>query len=128
MAFSDSQYDELMNIYYKNQIENRALENDRKKEIYDKIPRIQEIDNLIASSSINAVRSRLKQGTNAMEDVQQQNGKLIAEKQQLLETNGYPADYLQPGWQCILQLFQTGGYFSSLSAIHSGSHFTDREF
>ena len=45
MAFSDSQYDELMNIYYKNQIENRALENDRKKEIYDKIPRIQEIDN-----------------------------------------------------------------------------------
>ena len=52
MAFSDSQYDELMNIYYKNQIENRALENDRKKEIYDKIPRIQEIDNLIASFSI----------------------------------------------------------------------------
>lgn len=102
MAFSDSQYDELMNIYYKNQIENRALENDRKKEIYDKIPRIQEIDNLIASSSINAVRSRLKQGTNAMEDVQQQNGKLITEKQQLLETNGYPADYLQPVYTCPL--------------------------
>lgn len=102
MAFSDSQYDELMNIYYKNQIENRALENDRKKEIYDNIPRIQEIDNLIASSSINAVRSRLKQGTNAMEDVQQQNGKLIAEKQQLLETNGYPADYLQPIYTCPL--------------------------
>ncbi len=102
MAFSDSQYDELMNIYYKNQIENRALENDRKKEIYDKIPRIQEIDNLIASSSINAVRSRLKQGTNAMEDVQQQNGKLIAEKQQLLETNGYPVDYLQPVYTCPL--------------------------
>ena len=102
MAFSDSQYDELMNIYYKNQIENRALENDRKKEIYDKIPRIQEIDNLIASSSINAVRSRLKQGTNAMEDVQQQNGKLIAEKQQLLETNGYLADYLQPVYTCPL--------------------------
>lgn len=102
MAFSDSQYDELMNIYYKNQIENRALENDRKKEIYDKIPRIQEIDNLIASFSINAVRSRLKQGTNAMEDVQQQNGKLIAEKQQLLETNGYPVDYLQPVYTCPL--------------------------
>lgn len=102
MAFSDSQYDELMNIYYKNQIENRALENDRKKEIYDKIPRIQEIDNLIASSSINAVRSRLKQGTNAMEDVQQQNSNLIAEKQQLLETNGYPTDYLQPIYTCPL--------------------------
>ena len=102
MAFSDSQYDELMNIYYKNQIENRALENDRKKEIYDKIPRIQEIDNLIASSSINAVRSRLKQGTNAMEDVQQQNSNLIAEKQQLLETNGYPAGYLQPIYTCPL--------------------------
>ncbi len=102
MAFSDSQYDELMNIYYKNQIENRALENDRKKEIYDKIPRIREIDNLIASSSINAVRSRLKQGTNAMEDVQQQNSNLIAEKQQLLKTNGYPTDYLQPIYTCPL--------------------------
>ena len=44
MAFSDSQYDELMNIYYHNQIENRALEKERKAQVYEKLPRIKEID------------------------------------------------------------------------------------
>ncbi len=102
MAFSDSQYDELMSIYYKNQIENRALENERKASIYAQIPRIREIDNTIATSSIDAVRSRLKQGINATGKVQQHNQDLIAEKKHLLKENGYPADYLQPIYTCPL--------------------------
>ena len=58
MAFTDAQYDELMSMYYTNQIENRALEQSRKEEVYTAIPRIREIDQLLATSSIDAVRSK----------------------------------------------------------------------
>ena len=40
MAFNDSQYDELMNVYYQHQTENRMLEEARKAEVYKVIPRI----------------------------------------------------------------------------------------
>ncbi|MCM1158315.1 MAG: ATP-binding protein [Bacteroidales bacterium] len=102
MAFSNSQYDELMNAYAKQQIENRALEQSRKEEIYAKIPRIAEIDGLIASYSIDAVRSRLKSGTDATDSARKSNHALIAEKLDLLKTHGYPEDYLKPVYTCPL--------------------------
>lgn len=100
MAFSNSQYDEIMNMYYKNQIENRALEQSRKEEVYNTIPRIEEIDRLIAVSSIDAVRSRLKKGTDTTATIKERNQALIAEKADLLKTHGYAADFLKPIYTC----------------------------
>lgn len=102
MAFSDSQYDELMSTYYKNQTENRALEQQRKEEVYQAIPRIAEIDRLIALTSIDAVRSRLKSGTDTTLSTKEQNQSLIAEKKDLLKTHGYSEDYLKPIYTCPL--------------------------
>ena len=100
MAFSDSQYDELMSTYYKHQTENRALEQQRKEEVYRKIPRIAEIDHLIALSSIDAARSRLKSGTDTTAFTKEQNLSLIAEKTGLLKKHGYSEDYLKPIYTC----------------------------
>ena len=102
MAFSDSQYDELMSIYYHNQIENRALEKERREQVYEKVPRIREIDQTMATSSIDAIRSRLKKGADRMEDAKEQNRQLIVEKERLLIANGFPVDYLQPIYTCPL--------------------------
>lgn len=102
MAFSDSQYDELMNTYYQNQIENQIALKERKQEIYKKIPRIQEIDQTIASSSIDAIRAKLQHGTDKVSDTKEQNHILIAEKKDLLRSHGYPVDYLQPIYTCPL--------------------------
>lgn len=102
MAFNDTQYDELMNKYYKNQIENRAISQSRKEEIYKKIPRIAEIDQTIAFSSIDAVRTKLKSGTDSTVSIKERNQALIAEKTDLLKTHGYPADYLKPIYTCPL--------------------------
>lgn len=102
MAFSDTQYDELMNTYYKNQIENRAAEQARREEIYNAIPRIEEIDEYIASSSIDAVRTRLKTGADCTSTVREGNHTLIAEKLDLLKSHGYPEDYLKPIYTCPL--------------------------
>lgn len=100
MAFNHSQYDEIMNMYYKNQIENRALEQDRKDEVYKLIPRIEEIDRLIAVSSIDAVRSRLKKGMDTTATIKERNKALIAEKADLLKTHGYAVDFLKPVYTC----------------------------
>ena len=102
MAFNTIQYDELMNTYYKNQIENRAATQSRKEEIYKKIPRIAEIDQTIASSSIDAVRTKLKSGMDSTVSIKERNQALIAEKTDLLKTHGYPEDYLKPIYTCPL--------------------------
>lgn len=100
MAFSDSQYEELMSTYYTNQIENRAIENRRKEEVYEKIPRIKEIDQQLATSSIDAVRTKLKGGNDIIVATKEQNQSLIAEKTDLLKAHGYSVDYLKPIYTC----------------------------
>ncbi|MDO5156686.1 MAG: ATP-binding protein [Eubacteriales bacterium] len=100
MAFSDSQYDELMRTYYENQLNNQAIANQRKQEIYSAIPRIEEIDKEIALSSIDAVRAKLKTQVDQVDAVKAQNKSLLAEKNTLLEQHGYPVDYLQPIYTC----------------------------
>ena len=68
MIFNDSQYDELMDTYAQNQIKNKIALRERKLEVYEKIPRIQEIDQTIASSSIDAIRAKLQHGTDKMSE------------------------------------------------------------
>lgn len=102
MALNDTQYDEIMSVYYKNQTENRILEQSRREEVYAAIPRIAEIDQLIAASSIDAVRSRLKNGTDTISSIKEQNQVLIAEKTDLLKSHHYPADYLKPIYTCAI--------------------------
>lgn len=102
MVFNDSQYDDLMDMYAQNQIENKIALKERKLEIYEKIPRIQEIDQTIASSSIDAIRAKLQHGTDNVSVTKEQNHILIAEKEDLLKSHGYPVDYLQPIYTCAL--------------------------
>lgn len=102
MRFSDSQYDEIMSSYYKNQTENRALEQSRKEEVYAAVPRIAEIDRTLALSSIDAVRSRLRGSSDTTDAAKEQNQSLIAEKLDLLKANGFSEDYLKPIYTCPL--------------------------
>lgn len=100
MTFSDSQYDAIMNMYYQRQLENKALSEQRKKEIFSAIPRIAEIDQIIASTSIDAVRAGLTGNADYMEDAKAKNRMLIAEKADLLTAHGYDAHYLKPIYTC----------------------------
>lgn len=102
MLFNNDVYDELMQVYYNNQRNNRDEEDRRKNEIYEKIPRIAEIDNQIAMSSIEAARAKLKGSADTIENVRENNRKLIEEKKSLLTENGYAKDYLDPIYTCPL--------------------------
>ncbi len=100
MLLNEASYDEIMQVYNEHQIENRAKENMRKKEIYEKLPRIHDIDQTIAMSSIEATRKRLRGQGDDLQTVAERNRELIAEKEQLLTSNGYPTDYLKPIYTC----------------------------
>lgn len=100
MLFSNDVYEELMQVYYDHQRENRYEEDRRKNEIYEKFPRIAEIDRQIAMSSIEAARARIKGGADSTKEVKEKNHELIAEKRSLLIETGYDADYLEPIYTC----------------------------
>ena len=102
MPLNSSQYTDLMDRYAQTQIENQLTLKDRKAEVYEKLPRIREIDQEIAASSIHAIRERLDHGNDTTGSAKEKNHKLIAEKKALLQANGYSEDYLQPIYTCPL--------------------------
>jgi DNA replication protein DnaC len=91
-----------MSTYYTNQIENRALEQSRKDEVYAAIPRIREIDQLLATSSIDAARAKLRGLSDTTTSTKEQNHALISEKTTLLEKHGFSTDFLQPIYTCSI--------------------------
>ena len=79
----------------------------RQEEIYEKIPRIKEIDNQIGSSSINITKLILadtKNSTKLIEELHQNTIDLQMEKGELLSVNNYPTDYLTIKYTCKICL------------------------
>ncbi len=75
----------------------------RKKELYSKIPRLEEIDNEINLSGIKYSRLILQgnsQDVDAVKKVQEIIDGLKEEKNSLLLSHGYPEDYLEPVYKC----------------------------
>lgn len=102
MALTNTQYDEIMQMYDQHQKENRILLEKRQEEVYAALPRIAEIDREISSSSIQAARAALRGGPGFAAPAKEQNRALLAEKERLLSERGYPADYLKPIFTCPL--------------------------
>ena len=52
MALSNSQYDAIMREYGKRQMENQHSQEARKKEVYEKVPAVKELEAEIAERSV----------------------------------------------------------------------------
>lgn len=80
---------------------NRMLEENRREEIYKKIPEIKEIDALIRNIALKASMEQIK---NPSEEKSIEHSEEIynlkMEKMKLLEKNGYPKDYLEEIHSC----------------------------
>ena len=60
MALSNSQYDAIMREYGKQQMENQHSQEARKKEIYQKVPAVKELEAEIAERSVACARKLLE--------------------------------------------------------------------
>lgn len=103
MMYNTLSIDNILHGYEQTRLHNKRLLQDRTSEIYDKIPRIEEIDAKMRASYLRAARLNISGTHDDREEaqkIQHDNRILSAEKESLLAANGYPTDYLKPIYNC----------------------------
>ncbi len=100
MALSHSQYDQLMRIYEQRQADDERTLQQHYETAYTQIPRLKELDDAISSLSVEKCRLLLNGDTNAVEELKESVDAMSKEKQDLLTSHGYPADYLEMHYTC----------------------------
>lgn len=73
---------------------------ERTKEIYNKIPRIKDINDSISSISVAGAKRMLLENAGTMSDIKKQIDALSKEKTSILRSHGYPDDYLSMRYNC----------------------------
>ncbi len=100
MALSNSQYDHLMRIYEQRQLDNEHRLRERYQKAYTLIPELEETDQAVASLSVEKARRLLEGDDDALLSLKEELNCLILRKQQLLEDNGLPPDFLELHYTC----------------------------
>lgn len=109
MTFNTLSIEDILHGYERKRLNNKRLLQDRKEEIYSKIPEIEEIDKSSALSYLDYARKKvMKLDTASYEDTASSNRKLEERKRTLLKEHGYPENYLEPIYDC--KLCQDTGY------------------
>ena len=115
MSLNNSQYDTLIRQYNARQFHNQHLLDERIQEVYGKCPRLTEIDNEISSISVASAKQLLSddgaEDSSVLSSLKEQLAALRREKQNLIVSLGYPADYLEMSYTC--PLCQDTGYIGS---------------
>ena len=100
MALSNEQYDTIMREYSRRQADTSLTMADRRQTIYDRIPRIQKIDEETAALSVSSARRLLDGDDAALSRLKEQLARLSKERARLLVSAGFPEDYLDPVYFC----------------------------
>lgn len=103
MGYSPEAYEkaELILSAHRRVAAEKMLE--RTAEVYGKIPEIEEIESLITETGIELSRSALKKGVSdpvTFTEAEKKLKDLEFRKKQLLESNGYPANYMTNVYNC----------------------------
>jgi DNA replication protein DnaC len=100
MPLSNAQYDEIMRGYDQRQLANRRTLDARRREVYAKLPLLQELDAEVASGSVKRARRLLDGDGTALDKLHEEIAAKSATRLRLLADAGYPADYLDPVYTC----------------------------
>ena len=103
MPLTNEQYDVLMRGYQEKQLERKETIRDRRTELYECIPDLKSIDAEMAELAVLSVKSRLFDTNGEAADpdgVSEHLKRLSAVRENLIRDAGYPADYLEPPYNC----------------------------
>ena len=100
MPLSNTQYDEIIRTYDARQLRNKREQEKKLRYAYQKIPRLREIDEAIASCSVAQAKKMLDGDALALSDLKEQIANYRAEKQELLTRYDFPDDYFEPSYTC----------------------------
>ena len=102
MPLTNEQFGEVMRVYQDRRL--RALEGaaEREREILTKLPAYKSLDEERLRLSMERIRSSFAGESEKAKADQIRLDYLTREKEEVLTEAGYPADYLQPRWECAL--------------------------
>ena len=100
MALSNSQYNAVMRGYEERQrLQRRAMEA-RIEEVYRKVPKVRELDQLMSTRAADCARRVLGGEPDARAHLKEELADLREQKQALLQAAGFPADYMELRYDC----------------------------
>ena len=108
MSLQNFQYDIIMREYSRRQSQVQNELEEHRKEAFQKVPRLLEIDQTVASLSAEKIRTMLQGHHGSVEDLKEEIAVLAGERKALLRKNGFSPDYLEPHYHC--PLCQDTGY------------------
>lgn len=100
MALSNSQYDTILRTYEQKQRNNRDLLDKRRQTVYNQIPELENLHNSLSLLGVKQARKLLNGDEHALQELKEERKKLTDRKAMLLTSAGYPADYLEPIYDC----------------------------
>ena len=100
MSLPNSLYDSIMRDYSKRKAASAINARNLKNDIYSKNPRLSEIDELVASESIDASKRMMKGDLGAIDELKSKIAHLKSEKEKILAELGYSLEDLEPKYVC----------------------------
>lgn len=102
MALTNEQYDALMRQYNHKQMRNHQIVSYRTKELYSAVPSLSSLDEEVASVSVSSISAIFggAEAAAASEASKKKLDDLHSKRIKLITAAGFPADYLEPPYDC----------------------------
>lgn len=100
MSLSNLQYDEIQRQYDAKQLRNQRVLQERKAKIYEKYPRLKELDGLTASASVRQAKHLLEGDQAALLRLRGELSQYRKERLQILAYAGLDEHYFEPPYSC----------------------------
>ncbi len=102
MALTNWQYNAIQREYDSRKLNNKHIMKKRQEKAYSQIPALRQIEDELIDQSMEAARLALKGDSSAIDVLRKKNMELTNCKLDLLVSNGFPTDYLDPIYTCSL--------------------------
>lgn len=99
MMLTNSQYEQLMSKYYDRQLKTKDIMEQRYQEVIRAVPEFKILDQKIRDLSLDHARSRLTKQADG-QDLASAISEISSEKENLLVSHGFSAEYLKPVYTC----------------------------
>ena len=100
MSLTNAQYNFIMKGYEQTRDRNRHLAQQRRLEVYAKLPEYGKLDESVGELSVAQARLLLNGDEEALTRLRSSLKDISRRKKELLQSAGYPADYLEPIYDC----------------------------
>lgn len=100
MSLTNAQYDAIQRDYDARQLKNRRLLENRRSEVFRRCPAYEEASDAVASLSVAYGKRLLDGDEQAADAYREELAELSKKKAELLTRSGFPADYLEPVYDC----------------------------